>query len=349
MCWAKGCAGGRGNSVALLEARNLSVGIRRRGAYLPAVEDVSFDIEAGEIAGLAGESGCGKTLTALSIAGLLPRAAEIGGGAIRFNPGGPDAAGDSSDLLALDEDALCRIRGKEISMIFQESRESLNPLMRAGAQIAETLELHGLGDKKQSRAAALDMIARLGFADPAQVWSAFPHQLSGGMCQRVMIAIAAICRPRLLIADEPVTALDAAAGDQILELLARINRESGAAILCISHDLSVVRRFCRRFLVMYAGKIVEEGPAEALFSSPAHPYTKGLIGAIPGREQRGRLLANIPGQAPSIEDRLSGCPFAPRCPQVREPCRAAFPPAMDLGGGRAGHRVHCFMAGAGHG
>lgn len=333
--------------MALLEVRNLSVGIRRNRQALQAVKGISFAIEAGEIVGLAGESGCGKTLTALSIARLLPQAAEISGGEIRFTTG--TAAGAPLNMLAIGEEELCRIRGKDISMIFQEPRQSLNPLMRAGAQIAETLELHGVTNKNETRAAALDMIEKLGLAEPARIFNAFPHQLSGGMCQRVMIAIAAICRPRLLIADEPVSSLDAAVQDQILALLSGINRDSGAAILCISHDLSVVRRFCRRCLVMYAGRIVEEGPAEVLFSAPAHPYTQGLAGAIPGRERRGRPLANIPGRAPAIEERLPGCPFAPRCPHARENCFAAFPPETDISAGQGpAHRVRCFMAEAGH-
>lgn len=340
--------------MALLEVRNLSVAIRRkipagkgqplkaREELLPVLSGVSLSVNAGEIVALAGESGCGKSLTALSIARLLPPAAEIAGGEIRFSAG---VAHNAADLLALGEKELCRIRGKEIAMIFQEPRQSLNPLMRVGAQIAETLELHGAADPKEARARALDMIERLGMAEPARIYRAFPHQLSGGMCQRVMIALAAICRPRLLIADEPVTALDGATQEQILDLLGGINRESGAAILFISHDLSVVRRFCRRCLVMYAGRLVEEGPTERIFSVPAHPYTRGLIGAIPGGERRGRPLANISGRVPAITDRLPGCPFAPRCPQARERCRAAFPPETELG---QGHRVRCAAAEAGH-
>ncbi|GHV94678.1 ABC transporter ATP-binding protein [Spirochaetia bacterium] len=350
--------------MALLEIRNLSIAIKQNDTMLTAVNGISFNIEAGEIVGLAGESGCGKTLTALSIPHLLPEAVEITGGRMTFNadisPNGNTQSGKTGnspvEILSLDEEALCRIRGKDISMIFQEPRQSLNPLIRIGAQIAETLELHGINDKKEAKAAALDMLEKLGFADPTKIYHAYPHQLSGGMCQRVMIGIAAICRPKLLIADEPATALDTAIQDQILELLAHINRDFGAAILFISHDLSVVRRFCTRFLVMYAGRIVEQGPAELLFTSPAHPYTRGLIGAIPRREQRGRALANIPGRVPSIEsieDQLPGCPFAPRCPaircadsQARNCCLTAFPPETDLG---KGHLARCFMIGAANG
>jgi peptide/nickel transport system ATP-binding protein len=317
--------------MALLEARNLSVCVARNNGRFPAVKDVSFDIDSGEITGLAGESGCGKTLTALSITGLLPRTAEITGGTIRFNP-------DYPDLVPLSEAELCRIRGREISMIFQEARQSLNPLMRSGDQVAEALVLHGLADKKTARLAARDMLAKLGL--PEKTARSFPHQLSGGMCQRVMIAAAAVCRPRLLVADEPSAALDRANREQIQALLAGINRDSGTAILFISHDLSLLRRFCRRLLVMYSGAIVEQGPAEAVFAAPAHPYTRGLIGAIPGGEQRGRALASIPGQAPSIEDRLPGCPFAPRCPRRHEQCAAAVPPETDIGGGR---RLRCFF------
>lgn len=305
---------------------------------LTAVDTISLNIEEGEITGLAGESGCGKSLSALSIPRLLPREAEITGGEILFQ-------GDKNkaplNMAALDEKELCRIRGKDISMIFQEPRLSLNPLQRIGTQIAEVLTVHGLSGKKESRAAALEMLNKLGLNKSQNIFEAYPHQLSGGMCQRVMIAIAAICRPKLLIADEPTTALDEKIQNQILELLAGINGETGAAVLFISHDLSLVRRFCRRFLVMYAGKIVEGGNAGDIFTHAVHPYTRGLIGAIPGKEQRGKALANIPGKVPSIEDRLPGCPFAPRCPLAQEKCREAFPPKTDLGNGRF---VHCFFA-----
>jgi len=317
----------------LLEVKNLTIGIKGAGGLLIAVDNISFEIQAGEILALAGESGCGKSLTALSITGLLPRPAIITNGEILFKQ-------DRIILLnSLGEEELCRIRGKEISFIFQEARQSLNPLIRVGPQITETLELHGSADKKETKALALDMLAKLGFNEPEKVFHAFPHQLSGGMCQRVMIAIAAICRPRLLLADEPTAGLDSASQEQFLSLLADINRDFGTAILFISHDLSIARRFCRRFLIMYAGKIVEEGPAQTLFS-PAHPYTRGLINAIPDREQRGKPLANIPGMSPAIQDRLSGCPFAPRCPNTREFCAAAFPAAKDMGGG---HRMYCIL------
>jgi peptide/nickel transport system ATP-binding protein len=318
----------------MLAVRNLSISI---GPF-QAVQDLSFDIASGEITGLAGESGCGKTLTALSITGLLPDAAKVSSGEILFARNG----GPPLNLRALSEEALCRIRGREISMIFQEPRQSLNPLIRAGAQIAETLELHGLADKKQAKAAAVETLAALGFEEPEKICAAFPHQLSGGMCQRVMIAMAAICRPKLLIADEPSTALDEAAQNQILSLLADINRSFGTAILFISHDLSVVRRFCGRFLVMYAGRIIEEGPAEKVFASPAHPYTRLLVGAIPDKSRRGKPLASIGGRMPSIADKLPPCPFAPRCPQRTERCMNEAPPFAEIGGGR---RARCFFAG----
>ena len=326
--------------MALLEARDLTIGLKREGEFLKAVDNISFEIEAGEILGLAGESGCGKSLTALSIPGLLPRTAKVLSGETMFKL----AQGTSVSLTALGEKELCSVRGKEISIIFQEARQCLNPLLRAGAQIAETLELHAFKGNKEKL--ALDMLARLGFTEPEKVYGAFPHQLSGGMCQRVMIAIAAICRPRLLIADEPTTALDEANQEQILSLLLEINREYGTAILFISHDLTFVQKFCHRVMVMYAGKIVEEGPAQSLLSSPLHPYTKGLIGAIPTREQKGRPLANIPGRIPSIWDTFPGCRFAPRCPaqlaaeHKLAQCIAAFPPARDLGNG---HRVCCYL------
>ena len=252
--------------MALLEVQNLTVSIQNQRTNFSPVAGISFSINAGEIVGLAGESGCVKTLTALSISGLLPPAPKVTGGAVLYHT----ASGEVVDLRALDEEAMRRIRGKEIAMIFQEPRQSLNPLMRVGAQIAETLQLHG-ADKKTANAAALDTLRQLKFPEPEKIMSAWPHQLSGGMCQRVMIAIAAICRPRLLIADEPLTALDMANQEHILSLLKQINREFGTAILFISHDLPLARHFCSRFLIMRSGTIIES----------AHPYTSGLIGAFP--------------------------------------------------------------------
>jgi len=346
--------------MALLEVRNLSVAIRKNGAkkqhgainqsgnLLEAVRGIDFTVAEGEIIALAGESGSGKTLSALSIPRLLPAAAEISGGEIVF---------DNIHLGALSEKELRAIRGKDIAMIFQEPRQALNPLLRVGEQIRETLKLHGEKNKTRSKNAALEMIEQMDLGESEKIFGSFPHQLSLGMCQRVMIAIAAISRPRLLIADEAASALDSAVQDKILGALSQMNREFGTAILFITHDFSLVRRFCSRLLVMYAGKIVEEGPSDALFSADtnaAHPYTKALISAIPGKQSKDNPLPVIAGRAPSIEEQFPGCPFAPRCPHTQSThaesnrcaqCTEAFPPAVNLDGGR---RVHCYLAEAGN-
>jgi peptide/nickel transport system ATP-binding protein len=325
----------------MLEIRNLGINLNRKNKDYTAVNGIDITINEGEIVALAGESGSGKSLSALSIASLLPPAAHISGGIIQYRA----ANGELIDLCLLSGKLLHQIRGKEITMIFQEPRQSLNPLMRIGAQITETLELHGV-NKKRSMKAALDMLQKLQFPEPETILNAWPHQLSGGMCQRVMIAIATICRPRLLIADEPTTALDSANQAHILSMLKHINSEFGTAILFISHDLTVVRNFCRRLMVMYSGKIIEEGPSEAILSTPLHPYTIGLVGAVPRKERRGHPLANIPGKAPSLEENLPGCLFAPRCPKMKRRCTVAIPPWTDSG---SDHKVRCFFSGDSNG
>jgi peptide/nickel transport system ATP-binding protein len=297
-----------------------------------AVDDIGFEVGTGEILGIVGESGCGKSLTALSIPGLLPQAAAVTTGHIRF---------EGRNLLDCSPKELRQIRGKELSMVFQEPAPSLNPLVKIGQQIGETLALHGEKDKGRIRVQTLEMMESLGLPEPEKLAEAYPHQLSGGMCQRVMIALAVICKPKLLIADEPTTALDVSTQAHILNLLDRINRDLGLSILFISHDLRVIRRLCRRVLVMYAGKIVEEGPVEGVFSRPAHEYTRGLLGALPGKDRKGKALTNIPGRVPAVGEKRSGCPFAPRCGVVRAACLAAFPAETFLSGD---HRVHCVRA-----
>jgi len=312
----------------LLSVSNLTVSVAKKSG-LP-VDDISFAVNEGEIIGLAGESGCGKTMTALSIVNLLPRGVNIHSGEIIYA---------NRNLTTLSEKQMCAIRGREISFAFQEARQSLNPLVRVGNQITEMLELGSSVDKDKNKTNALSMLSDLGFDEPEKIYDCYPHQLSGGMCQRVMTAIAAVSRPRLLLADEPSSSQDAESQERILSLLMKMNREHNTAILIISHDLSIIRRFCNRFLVMYAGKIVEEGPASALYS-PLHPYTSALIGAIPNKDKRGQVLENIHGKVPSIEDRLTGCPFAPRCKKAHAICRETFAPAIMAANGR---RVHCYF------
>jgi peptide/nickel transport system ATP-binding protein len=301
----------------LLEVCGLSVGIQKNKKLLTPVRDLGFKIEEGEILGIVGESGCGKSLTALSIAGLLSPPAMVRGGRVIF--------GNETGLLTMKEEELCRIRGKEIAFIFQEPFSSLDPLMKIGAQIAETLEVHGERDRKLTGRRVLALLEKLGLPEAEKLINAYPHQLSGGMCQRVMIALAVIAGPRLLIADEPTTALDLTTQAQILHLIKQLNREQGTAILFISHDLSVVNSICDRVLVMYAGQVMEEGPVKEVFSRPAHEYTRGLLGSIPGRNHKGRPLAAIPGRVPPLEEeRGGGCPFMPRCPRAENRCLTPF-------------------------
>jgi peptide/nickel transport system ATP-binding protein len=335
----------------LLEVRNLSVSIRRGKKYYTAVDGISFRIEAGEIIALAGESGSGKSLTALSIPRLLSARAKITGGEILYS------SDRTVDLCRIGEKSLRQIRGKEISMIFQEPRQSLNPLMKIGSQITEALKLHSHSNgasssyykktanrlsasKPAANLLAWEMLEKLQFTQPEKIMDAWPHQLSGGMCQRVMIAIAAICRPLLLIADEPTTSLDTVNQNHILTLLRQINREFGTSILFISHDISVTRHFCSRFMVMYSGRIIEEGPTESILSAPLHPYTIALAASIPGKGNRGKPLANIPGGAPPLEKPPAGCHFAPRCSKAQTQCKNVLPPLEDAGGG---HYARCFF------
>ena len=313
----------------LLEVNNLSAGVKKDGKLFQILNGVSFTIDEGEIVGLAGESGCGKSMTALSIPNLLPQNIKLLGGEIIFN---------GITLTSMNEKELSYIRGKEISVIFQDIRQSLNPLMRVGGQITEMLELAGSTDKEANKSAALEMLASLGFEEPGKIFDAFPHQLSGGMCQRVMTAIAAIRRPRLLIADEPSSALDMESQQRILSLLADMNRKYKTSVLIISHDLSIIRQFCSRFLVMYSGRIIEEGQAGTLFS-PLHPYTNALIKSIPEKEKKGTKLDSVHGKVPSITDKFSGCPFAPRCAKAQNICAQSFPPKKEINGAK----VRCYF------
>jgi len=290
---------------------------------LNAVKNISFNIDEGEIVGLAGESGCGKTMTALAITGLLPQSFKITQGEIILK---------NQSLTSMNEKELCRVRGSKIGIIFQDTKQALNPLMKIGNQIIEMLLL--INNKQiiikekdlqiAAQQAALDLLFSLGFDEPQIIFDAYPHQLSGGMCQRVMAAIAVICQPQLLLADEPSSSLDEESQKRILSLLLEMNQKYKTSLIIISHDLSIIKQFCNRYFIMYAGKIVEEGPSKTRFS-PLHPYTHALINAIPSKEKRGSDLENIPGKVPSIEDDFKGCPFAPRCPNVQNICNDAFP------------------------
>jgi oligopeptide/dipeptide ABC transporter ATP-binding protein len=293
------------------------------------LEDVSFAIAPGETLGLVGESGCGKSVTALSIMRLLPEPpARIASGRIVF---------DGTDLLDLDAERLRAIRGDRIAMIFQEPMTSLNPVFTIGDQIGESLIVHRGASRAAARAEAARLLDLVGIPAAASRLDRYPHELSGGQRQRAMIAIALACKPRLLIADEPTTALDVTVQAQILDLIARLRRELGMAVLLITHDLGVVAEFCDRVAVMYAGRIVEEAPAAALFAAPGHRYTEALLRSMPAANAPGRELPSIPGSVPPPAARGAGCAFAPRCGFVAPRCRAALPPL-----GAPPHRLRCW-------
>jgi peptide/nickel transport system ATP-binding protein len=322
----------------ILRIRDLRLSIRRQDSYFHAVEGLSLRVGRGEILGLVGESGCGKSLTALSVPALLPEGVERTDGTIIF---------DGRDISELGPEELRDIRGSQIGMVFQEPMTSLNPLQRIGAQIEESLELHSGLTRAQRREACLDMIAKVGISksglSPSEAANYYPHQLSGGLRQRVMIAMALVCRPKLIIADEPTTALDVTIQAQILDLLRSINAEVGCAILFISHDLGVVNELCDRVAVMYAGRIVEEGSANNVFIHPVHEYTKGLMGSLPGRARKGQRLVSISGRVPPPGERGPGCAFSPRCEKARDECFLAVPPKVKLG---PNHSASCVLADA---
>jgi len=304
---------------SLLEIKNLNTSVKKDGKQLKIINNINFEIKEGEILGLAGESGCGKSITALSIVRLLPYNIRTTSGEINYK---------NSNLLSLTEKEMCSIRGNEISVIFQDVRQSLNPLIKIGKQITETLELGGSTDKQENKNKTLEMLSILGFNNPEKVFNAFPHQLSGGMCQRIMTAIAVIRRPKLLLGDEPSSSLDDESRRKCLSLLKEMNQSFKMSVLLISHDLSILKQYCSRFLIMYAGRIVEEGVIESLYS-PKHPYTRALVNAIPHKDKCGKNLENIPGKIPSVEDQLPGCPFKPRCTRAKPICGESFPQFKD--------------------
>ena len=308
---------------ALLSVEHLRVAF---GSAQVAVDDVSFSLAPGETLGIVGESGSGKSLTALSILGLA--SGQVSG---RIVYGG-------RDLLGLSDSALNMVRGRELAMIFQEPMTALNPVFTIGRQIAETLQVHRGLSPAQALARSADLLQQVGIADPHARLARYPHELSGGMRQRVMIAMALSCGPKLLIADEPTTALDVTIQAQILALLRELQAGLGMALVLITHDLGVVAQTVDRVLVMYGGRIVEEGPVEAVFHAPAHPYTKRLLESIPSLTQQRKRLAVIPGSVPPLGDMPQGCRFHPRCPQAGDDCRSAVPATRELG---QGHRVAC--------
>ncbi len=321
-----------GNPDVVLEVRNLDVVFTSDTGTVKAVDGVSFDLSPGQTLGLVGESGCGKSVTALSLLDLVPLPGRVAAGEILL---------DGTDLIGLPDAALQRVRGVRLSMIFQEPMTSLNPVISVGRQVAETLEIHQLASKSEAWTSAITMLAKVGIPDAAERAGSYPHQMSGGMRQRVMIAMALICRPGVLIADEPTTALDVTIQAQILDLMLDIQRELGTAILFISHDLAVISEIADDVLVMYAGRIVEQAPATSLFAAPLHPYTRGLIETLPTAGPRQDRLPAIPGTVPDLSALPPGCRFSDRCALADDQCRTAEPPLEFLGSGR---RVACFKA-----
>lgn len=313
----------------LLRVEHLSVGFRNKKSMTEIISDVSFDVKPGETVCIVGESGCGKSLTSLAIMGLLPQHGKILNGSIIFN---------NVDLTKKTTKELSRIRGNEISMIFQEPMTSLNPVHTVGKQIAEAILIHQSVSKKQAWQQAVELLKLVGIPSPETRVKSYPHEMSGGMRQRVMIAMALACHPKLLIADEPTTALDVTIQAQILEEMNALKKQFNMSILMITHDLGVVSEMADRVIVMYAGKVVEYADVKTLFKNPKHPYTQGLIASIPKMDEEVEELAIIPGTVPSAEDMPQGCRFSTRCPFATDLCTSQAP---KLYGNE--QRVSCWM------
>ncbi|MGG3279466.1 ABC transporter ATP-binding protein [Paenibacillus solani] len=323
----------------LLEVKGLKTEFKRDGSSVLAVAGVDFHINKGEVLGLVGESGCGKSVTSLSIMRLLKDTpGRISGGSVSF---------EGKDLVQLSEKEMRRYRGNELAMIFQEPMTSLNPVLRIGKQLEESIMLHLGYSRKKARQHAIDSLKLVGIPRADEVVDDYPHQLSGGMRQRVMIAMAMSCNPKLLIADEPTTALDVTIQAQILDLMNRLKTEQEMGMLLITHDLGVVAEMCDRVVVMYAGRVVEEATVEELFENPQHPYTKGLISSVPKLRQKVHRLESIPGNVPDLRNMPKGCKFAPRCPYVMEQCLSQEPDLLPVANDEQ-RKSRCWLTQEGH-
>ena len=321
----------------VLQARGLRTWFHTRQGIAKSVDGVDFEVRRGEVLCIVGESGCGKSVTALSIMGLVPRPGRIEGGELNF---------EGRDLLSLSPAEMTDLRGDEISMIFQDPSSSLNPVFQVGLQISEVFELHQQASRKVGGDRAIAMLEKVGIPDAGRRAKAYPHEMSGGMAQRVMIAMALACEPRLLIADEPTTALDVTIQAQILDLMRGLQTETGTATILITHDLGVVAEMADRVAVMYAGEIVEETDVRTLFKDPKHPYTQSLLRSIPVLGRTTEALAVIPGSVPNLVDLPTGCRFAARCAarveQKLTVCAEARPTVTEV---RPGHSVRCWLHG----
>jgi peptide/nickel transport system ATP-binding protein len=316
---------------ALLSVQGLRVEIARRGRAMTAIDDVSFEIAAGEILGVVGESGAGKSVTGTAVLGLLERPAYQAGGRILF---------DGRRIDTLDEDAMRKLRGKEIAAVFQDPLTSLDPLMTIGDQLTETIRTHLDLTPAEAVERAARLLAEVGIPAPRERLASYPHEMSGGMRQRVVLALAFSCEPRLIIADEPTTALDVSIQAQILDLLRAMCRERGTAVMLVTHDMGVIAEVADRVAVMYAGRLVELGPTAGLLGGAGHPYTRGLMASIPDMHRRDAELAQIPGSMPRPDAPVPGCAFHPRCPRALVRCASERPPTFAVGASQ----VACWLA-----
>ena len=304
--------------TALLEIEDLTVEFRTPGGKVRAVNQVSYDISAGDVVAVVGESGSGKSVSALAVLGLVPQPpGRVVGGSVRFR---------GQELLGLEEEAIRRLRGRHIAMVFQEPMTSLNPLLSVGSQLTEAMQLHLQLSPRAARERAVELLTMVGIADPARRLKQYPHHFSGGMRQRVMIAMALSCEPALIIADEPTTALDVTIQAQILSLMQDLTQRLGVALVIITHNLGIVARYAHQVNVMYAGRVIERGPAEAIYRQPSHPYTMGLLNSVPRLDRpRGRPLDPLPGSPPDMAAEIVGCAFRPRCRFAANRCATQRP------------------------
>ena len=317
--------------TALLQVQDLQLEFKTARGILKALNNITFDVKPREVFGLVGETGCGKTVTGLSILRLLPKSARITNGSILFN---------EKDLLKASLKEMETLRGNDIAMIFQDPSSSLNPVFTIGSQMERVIRQHTQMNAQAAKSRATEMLTKVGLPDVQRMLAAYPHQLSGGQQQRVMIAMALSCNPKLLIADEPTTALDVTIQAQILRLLRDLQEQFEFSVILITHNLGVVAQTCDRLAVLYAGRVAEIGSTADIFNDPQHPYTRGLMNAIPRPGSRGKKMAAIPGTVPSNPGTIVGCPFAPRCEHVFERCKTETPTPFAVS---AGHQAACFL------